>query len=235
VFYGTSIQNELIRAEVLMDGVAQPLYLAPTLGRVFVVGQPGQTYALRVQALRPGRVEVLCAIDGLNTLKDEPAYLDGITGMVFSGSYTFVGWRTSRQEVRPFVFGDPAQSFAAQATGGDTSNNGVIGFAAFAEQYVPPVAYRTSPAPYPGVRLEMERSSRAAGGMFDAGSGALGTGGGAPVFDQVGSTHFQRRGDQPQVLEIGYDTQEALNALGILGPGLPKAFPDRVTGYARFQ
>jgi len=51
--------------------------------------------------------------------------------------------------------------------------------------------------------------------------------------DPVGRTTFEREGS-PDVLEVGYDTLAALEAMGIT-QRRPKAFPGRTTGYERYQ
>jgi len=230
MYVGTSLKNDLIEVEVRVDGRPQRLYRSTVLDRVFVVGRPGQVYTLGVRVLGHGRVEVLNSVDGRNTLKDEPAVMTKITGLVIRGAGEFTGWRVSDQETRQFMFGNPAQSIAAQATDGDTSNVGVIGFAAYAEYNY--AGYRSA-APdllggggYRGATRGLESMGATRGG-------SIGTGAGATISDRVGTTHFERYG-AAQELVIGYDTEEVLRELGVLRPALPQAFPAEDTGYAKY-
>ena len=50
---------------------------------------------------------------------------------------------------------------------------------------------------------------------------------------RVGRTSFTRVGN-PDVLVIGYDTEDRLRAQGILGPREPEAFPGAGTGYEKY-
>jgi hypothetical protein len=62
----------------------------------------------------------------------------------------------------------------------------------------------------------------------------LGTGIGEVQEDPVGRTTFERDGE-PDILTIGYDRIQALDAMGITGPPGPQAFPGSGTGYERYQ
>ena len=66
-------------------------------------------------------------------------------------------------------------------------------------------------------------------------SGTLGAAMGALRKDRVGTTTFTRDGNEPDVLVIGYDTEESLRAQGILNPPEANPFPGAQTGYANYR
>jgi hypothetical protein len=222
-----------IEISVLRAGVAQPLHRAPG-GGLFTAGAPGQPYVLRVRNLTPGRVEVITTVDGRNTLKDEPGDPHACAGMVIYGNdtYMFKGWRVDDQQTRQFVFGDPGSSVAARATG-SADNVGVIGFAAWRERWKPTAyaAYATNAiggASYSVASAGAPMGSAAAAGPVTR---SLGTGIGERQHDPVGRTDFPRAAGEPEILVVGYDTADALAAMGIIGP---QAFPGAVTGYEKY-
>ncbi len=232
MYIGTTVRSPdgTIKASVVIGDVEQPLYRRPMDGKVFVVGLPGEAYVLRVQNLTGGRVEVINTVDGRNTLKDEAGDRLQNSGLVFGAqsSGAFTGWRMSDSGTCEFVFGEPEHSIAAQATDGDTSNVGVIGFAVHRER---------PPATIPALHLGLgDTSSHLFGGATrEASRGSLGTGMGAPVADVVGRTRFTRDGHTPDILVIGYDTESVLREMGVLAPAEPDAFPGVGTGYARYE
>lgn len=231
-----------IEASVLVGGTAQPFYRRAD-GRAFAAGAPGRIYTLRVRNRTGVRAEVIATVDGRHVLKDEPGDPRACQGLVIPahGEYEFRGWRVSDDQSREFLFGEPASSVAAQATG-STANIGVIGFAAWSEREVqvhyggagaydsilrggaPDVAFASAGPVTRGV------TATAANTM---GPGSLGTGIGAHQDDRVGRTDFTRTGE-PDILVIGYDTEAELTRRGILGPADPDAFPGARTGYERY-
>jgi hypothetical protein len=253
---GRTIEVSIIAGAGLVSGVAQPLYRRPSDGAVFTAGTAGTVYQLQVKNLNPrGRVEVLAAVDGRNTLKDEPGDTHHNRGLVFGAGSTeyFTGWRLSDTETRQFVFAAPGRSVAAQATG-SAAGAGVIGFAAFAEADAPPLMYyslnATTPGPFMGNIGAASGGTLTRGVSYTASAGAaqdvffspsavadaasqLGTGIGERQTDRVRSTSFIRAGG-PDIIVIWYDTLAMLDAMGITG-GEPAAFPGiDATGYERY-
>jgi hypothetical protein len=115
----------------------QPLRIWHHGGRLFVAGQPGTNYSLRIVNNTDDRVLVVMSVDGVNILTGETAGY-GQRGYVFgpheSGDLT--GWRKSLQEVAAFTFAPLPQSYAART--GRPGEVGVIGIAVFKEKVVPP-------------------------------------------------------------------------------------------------
>jgi hypothetical protein len=223
---GTTVRSPqgTIEVSVLADGQALPLYRRPSDGAVFTAGVRGQAYALHVRNLTSGRAEVINTVDGRHTLKDEPGDAERNRGLVFAAESAgdFTGWRLNDAETRQFVFGAPDRSVAVQATG-SAANTGVIGFAAYREY----VNYGLHHAP-----VAFASAAATCGGSQARG---LGTGMGERQSDHVTSTSFTRVPGAPDILVIGYDTESALEAMGITGPAEPSAFPGAGTGYERYQ
>jgi hypothetical protein len=114
-------------------------------GRLFVAGQPGARYALRITNRSDGRVLVVMSVDGVNILTGETAGY-GQRGYVFSPhqAYDIGGWRKSDTEIAAFTFAPLPQSYAART--GRPGEVGVIGIAAFKERVVPPPVTAVTPA-----------------------------------------------------------------------------------------
>lgn len=217
-------------------------------GRPFVAGVPGTAYTLLVRNLSGSRIEVIASVDGRNVLKDEPAHPHDCRGLVIAanGQYLFPGWRFNDDETGDFVFGTPAASVAAQA--GAPAHIGVIGFAVWTEQYkssysgLEKAAVAAGAASYGSPVLRggtaksaMEYSIGATRGSESYAASSIGTGIGERRHNPVGRTEFQRSPlTEPDILEIGYDTEEALLERGIIRPLDPQAFPGSPTGYDRY-
>jgi hypothetical protein len=222
---GTSITSpgKLFTAEVLVGGVPQPLYAAAD-GYPYVAGEPGHSCQVRVWSLS-GRIETALSVDGRDALEDQPADLFRSRGLVFTGEYTFKGFRIDDDRTREFMFGSVAGSVADQA--GSPAHVGVIGLAAWRERAAAfnyEIGYRGM-----GGAESAPVATASAGTM---GAKSLGMHAGETRHDPVGRTTFERDGS-PDVLEIGYDTLAALEATGITRTR-PRAFPGRTTGYERY-
>jgi hypothetical protein len=115
-------------------------------GRLFIAGEPGARYSLRVTNHTDGRVLVVLSVDGVNILSGETAGYDQ-RGYIFDPyqSYDLKGWRKSLSEVADFTFTRLPQSYAALT--GRPANVGVIGIAVFDEKVAAVVAEPASPAP----------------------------------------------------------------------------------------
>lgn len=240
---GTIARNPVgtIEVSVLHGDSPQQIYRRID-GALFVAGLPGLPYTLRVRNLTSGRIEVINTVDGRHTLKDEPGDSERNRGLIFAAHSTgaFTGWRLNNDETRQFVFGAPDRSVAAMATG-SASNTGVIGFAAYRERELPATAfasYGNSPILRGGgasfaaaASFDSNMASKPAG---DAAPRGLGTGMGERQSDHVGTTTFTRAAGSPDILVIGYDTEDALRAMGVMGPPEPSAFPGAGTGYEKY-
>jgi hypothetical protein len=124
-------------------------------GRLFVAGEPGARYSLRVTNHTAGRVLVVMSVDGVNILTGQTASYDQ-RGYVFDPheSYDVSGWRKSQSEVAAFAFAPLAQSYAART--GRPGDVGVIGIAVFKEQITVPAL---EPAIEPEWRDQLRRGA----------------------------------------------------------------------------
>ncbi len=140
--------------QVVDRQTGKPLQIWRRDGRLFVAGQPGANYSLRVTNHTDGRVLVVMSVDGINILSGETAGYDQ-RGYIFAPHETddIVGWRKSLSEVAAFTFAPLPQSYAART--GRPAEVGVIGIAVFNERAPMPVAIpeplalRKPPSPYP--------------------------------------------------------------------------------------
>ena len=122
-------------------------------GRLFVAGEPGARYGLRVTNNTNVRTLVVMSVDGVNVLTGETANT-GQSGYVFNPyqSYDVNGWRKSGTEVAAFTFAPLPQSYAAETS--RPGEVGVIGVATFREAPTsppPPIAILPTPARRPQV------------------------------------------------------------------------------------
>jgi hypothetical protein len=109
-------------------------------GRLFVAGEPGERYSLRVTNHTDSRVLVVMSVDGVNIFTGQTANYDQ-AGYVFDAreSYEVTGWRKSTTQVAAFSFAPLPQSYAART--GRPADVGVIGMAVFNERVIPPETY----------------------------------------------------------------------------------------------
>jgi len=131
---------------VVNRDTGQPLRVWRYQGRLFVAGEPGARYSLRVTNHNDGRVLVVLSVDGVNILTGETASYDQ-RGYVFDPheSYDLNGWRKSTTEVAAFAFAPLPQSYAALT--GRPTDVGVIGMAVFKERVAVPLPEAEAPIP----------------------------------------------------------------------------------------
>jgi hypothetical protein len=237
----------LADVHVINRSTGQRLPIHAHGGKLYVAGQPGERYAIRVVNRSSGRILSVVSVDGINVVSGESAAPDQ-TGYVFSPwqSYEIAGWRKNTDEVAAFYFTALPDSYAART--GRANDVGVVGVAVFRE-WTPPPRRRPEPYPHPreSARNRMDESDKAerseapaasaapaddlAGGMRQQEqSGAtapgrqldkLGTGHGEREHSAVAFTDFRRRSTHPdEVITIYYDRYENLVARGII-PAAP--------------
>jgi hypothetical protein len=240
---------DLVGLTVVDRDTGQPLRVWRRDGRLFVAGQPGARYSLRVTNNTGGRVLVVMSVDGVNILTGETAGY-GQTGYVFSPyeSYDVSGWRKSDTEVAAFNFAPLPQSYAART--GRPGDVGVIGIAAFRERVVAPLAAAPAPEPRqarrydPGSGLDelVVTGQRAAPSApttapsdravtAERRTEKLGTAHGAREWSVTTTVPFERATRYPQLVRrIEYDTFANLIASGVIPPSWdrgrrPRPFP----------
>lgn len=248
---GAQADAGLVDLTVVDRATGQPLQVWRHRGRLFVAGQPGARYSLRVANNTGGRVLVVMSVDGVNILTGETAGYDQ-RGYVFDPyeSYDISGWRKSDHEVAQFSFASQSRSYAART--GRPHDVGVIGMAVFKERvdYAPLPPPRVAPMAEPEARRRPESSSADIQEMVVTGRRVapsappaiaqrreerLGTAHGAREWSTVTQVAFVRATQQPAfVRRIEYDTHRNLVAAGVIPPPRepgrrPRPFP--ASGY----
>ena len=133
---GTAVAGpDLVALNVVDRETGQVLRTYAHHGRLYVAGQPGARYGLRVRNLTSGRVMVVLSVDGVNIVTGETADY-GQNGYVLDpwSSYDLNGWRKSQAQIAAFAFAPQGQSYAART--GRPTDVGVIGMAVFRERAV---------------------------------------------------------------------------------------------------
>ena len=246
--------------QVIDRQTGQPLKLWRHDGRLFVAGQPGTNYSLRIVNNTDSRILVVMSVDGVNILTGETAGY-GQRGYVFdphdSGDLT--GWRKNLSEVAAFTFAPLPQSYAART--GRPADVGVIGIAVFKERTVPPPVpiaplfkpdWRSAPPPTAGLPARAASSGghpaprprRPAPADATTVSESivtaqrrddkLGTAHGAIEASVTQEVPFERATSYPQFTrQIEYDTYDNLVVAGVIphgGEHRPRPFPARPDG-----
>jgi hypothetical protein len=213
-------------------------------GRHWVVGTPGQEYALRVCNTTGGRLLAVMSVDGVNVISGDTA-APAQSGYVLEPRQCadIEGWRKSLSHTAAFYFTELPDSYAART--GRPANVGVIGVAFFREKpqrisWGAPVGkIAASRSDESAARQESASGANAA----DAGTGVetvrermaareeaprsapavpiplakLGTGHGRSETSPTQVTQFEREGAHPNAtIAIHYDRRENLIAMGIL-------------------
>src|SRR5258708_3620775 len=116
------------------EGRVLPIYWHD--GRRYVVGKPGNEYAVRVRNGGSGRVLAVMSVDGVNVISGDTASPQQ-SGYVLSPyeSAEIAGWLTSLSRTAAFYFTSLPHSYAARTARPD--NVGVIGVAVFGERARP--------------------------------------------------------------------------------------------------
>lgn len=200
-------------------------------GELYVAGQPGHEYEIRLRSREHGRVLAVTSVDGVNVVSGETA-ATGQGGYVIGGwsSTSIDGWRKNLDEVAAFYFTRLKDSYAART--GRPDHVGVIGVAMFRERVavIEPQPYESlraappapaSAAPSASADAAAAAESASAPGESRAERGTarqrLGTGHGERRDSRVSQTRFERRSATPDaVVRIYYDSHERLVARGII-------------------
>ncbi len=226
------------------EGRVLPMYWHE--GRRYVVGKPGNEYAVRVRNAGGGRILAVMSVDGINVISGETASPQQ-SGYVLASNETadIGGWRKSLSRTAAFYFTALPDSYAART--GRPGNVGVIGVALFRERARPiareefrrpdAAAERSStqtaaPAPSapPGANAAADTAARAAGEP-------LGTGHGRSEDSYASYTAFERATVTPaETLVIYYDSYENLLAQGVpvATPPLARLHPNPFPDAGRF-
>src|SRR3989442_6756283 len=113
------------------EGRTLPIYNHD--GRRYVVGKPGNEYAIRVRNTGSERVLAVMSVDGVNVISGDTASPDQ-SGYVLApyASFDIAGWRKSLARTAAFYFTALPDSYAARS--GRPDNVGVSGVALFRDR-----------------------------------------------------------------------------------------------------
>lgn len=220
------------------EGRVLPLYWYQ--GRRYVVGKPGNEYAIRVRNASGGRVLTVMSVDGVNVISGETAAsLQSGYVLTPGESADIAGWRKSMSRTAAFYFTALPDSYAART--GRPENVGVIGVAVFRER-IRPVALdaplrkdaRAEAQSAPAPAADAAKAATL-GGLTP--QEKLGTGHGRSEASYASYTQFERASDTPdETITIYYDSYENLLAQGVpvATPPLARFRPDPFPDHARF-
>lgn len=181
-------------------------------GRAYVVGHPGNEYAVRVRSRSREEVLAVVSVDGVNVISGETATPQQ-SGYVLTPwrLLDIGGWRKNLSSTAAFYFTSLPDSYAART--GRPDHVGVIGVALFRKKQPPVEIGRIAPqSPAP---LAAERDDK------------LGTGHGRTETSHARYVGFERASSDPaETVIVYYDSYRNLAARGIIRePVAPCAFP----------
>ena len=219
------------------EGRALPIYWHE--GRRYIIGKPGDEYAIRVRNSGTGRVLAVMSVDGINVITGATASPQQ-SGYVLAPfeSADIGGWRKSMSRTAAFYFAALPDSYAART--GRPDNVGVIGVAMYRERVLPIAreemrqrdTARAESAPAPAANPPAGAIA-AADAVAQAAGERLGTGHGRSESSYASYTRFERASDAAaETIAIYYDSYENLLAQGVpvapppLARNRPSPFPD---------
>jgi hypothetical protein len=238
--------SSLANVDIYDRGAGEALTEYRHRGQRYVVGEPGNEYAIRVRNCSDRRLLAVVSVDGINAVTGESASPTQSGYVLEPGGYvTIQGWRKDLDRTAAFYFSDPAASYAART--GRPNDLGVIGVALFRELQVEPPAWLSKERqPAAQERAEADaagatRANRAADAAAPAPAmqqPSLGTGHGRGEYSPVQQVEFERASMQPdEVIAIRYERRETLLAMGVM-PKPPYRFslhrPDPFPGTTSF-
>ena len=221
------------------EGRVLPMYWHE--GRRYVVGKPGNEYAIRVRNGSPGRVLAVMSVDGVNVISGDSASPQQ-SGYVLSPyeSTEIAGWRTSLSRTAAFYFTALPDSYAART--GRPDNVGVIGVAIFAEKPRPIASNelrreigrmdaKSAQSPMPAAPAAQANEAASARDQ----AAKLGTGFGRSESSYASYTRFERASETPsETIAIYYDSLQNLLAQGVPVAPVARNRPDPFPEQGRF-
>jgi hypothetical protein len=207
------------------DGRQLPVYWHE--GRAYVVGKPGNEYAVRIRNRQREEVLGVVSVDGVNVITGETAAA-AQSGYVFAPyrQFDIAGWRKNMASTAAFYFTALPDSYAART--GRPDNVGVIGVALYRKKAEPPPvtqAPMAPPAPFSSGELARREAKSASGAGADAQNAPraaerddrLGTGHGRIEVSHIRHVGFERASSEPaETVTIYYDSYRNLLARGII-------------------
>lgn len=198
-------------------GHALPVYVHRN--RLYVAGEPGHQYELRIGNRTSQRLLAVASVDGVNVITGQTANPKQ-SGYVLEpwDGVDIQGWRKSMNEVATFYFTHLSDSYAART--GRPDDVGVIGVALFRErgsccrhQPFTDREDRVSPAA-PSARAEAQTAEEHSSNKA---RDRLGTGHGEHEASPAQYVNFPRASNTPaETIVIYYDSRKHLVAQGVI-------------------
>ncbi len=230
--FASAPAGTLMDVKVVDRSTGQMLQTWRHRGQLYVVGTPGNRYAVQVANRSGGRLLSVLSVDGVNVVSGEVAAAPQSGYVLAPGqSADIAGWRKSMDEVAAFYFTSVADSYAGRT--GRPENTGVIGVAVFQELVPPPLALpvpqakgigesrdAASSANAPAPAAAPAAEGRMKSGLAESSVRAekkLGTGHGERLNAPTEYTSFRRASSAPaELITIYYDSRANLMARGII-------------------
>lgn len=221
--YAPSHERRPAKLEVYdrTGGYTLPVYMHD--GRMYVAGEPGHQYELRLSNPSDQRVLAVTSVDGVNVISGETADSQQ-SGYVLDpwADLSVDGWRKSMDEVATFYFTRLSKSYAART--GRPHDVGVIGVAVFREQgyrcrdhYLEERADAAPEAPLANSEARRESDSAASSPSRQRAQEKLGTGHGHRETSRAQYVDFQRTSNTPdETIVVYYDSRKNLVAQGVI-------------------
>ena len=196
-------------------------------GRAWIVGRPGNEYAVRIRNRLGEDVLGVVSVDGVNVVTGETASPQQ-SGYVLPAhqSLDVNGWRKNLGATAAFYFTALGDSYAART--GRPENVGVIGVALFKRKRIEPppvdIAPQSRQAPSAPEAYSSRDGARAEARGF--GEDKLGTGHGRLEASQARYVGFERETSNPrETVAIYYDSYRNLVARGVIREPQPPRYP----------
>jgi len=244
--------GDLLRMAIVNRSTGERLRIWHHQGKKYVVGHPGDRYAIKLHNRTAGRILVVLSVDGVNAINGKTAAVNQ-PGYVLDPykRQKIVGWRKNMDEAAVFYFTELPRSYAART--GRPGNVGVIGAAVYQEKRpmtwyrdpededmlqnrpaAPSGRYQEAPSNIRRDRNGLGKAYPRPGVAGKANEGnhhmspRVGTGHGERVDAPSTNTIFHRRTERPaEVIAIYYDSRANLVARGIIQDrySSPEPFP----------
>ena len=196
-------------------------------GRAYVVGKPGNEYAVRIRNRQREDVLGVISVDGVNVITGESAVAQQ-SGYVLAPyrQFDISGWRKNMASTAAFYFTSLPDSYAART--GRPDNVGVIGVALYSKKADPvPLSQVVPFSSNQSLRKEAGSAAGASADMQSAPRWAerdermrddrLGTGHGRIESSHTRYVGFERASSDPaETVTIYYDSYRNLLARGII-------------------
>jgi hypothetical protein len=233
--YAPAYIHRLARVEVFdrTAGYTLPVYVHEN--RLYVVGESGHQYEVRLANRTSERLLAVTSVDGVNVITGKTAD-ERQSGYVLGpwDGVSIEGWRKSLNDVATFYFTRLSDSYAARTDRPD--NVGVIGVAVFQERRpcCRPYPYHDRDAASPQGSPERAEAPASSDEALARRPQDLGTGHGDRETSPAQYVAFQRGSQVPtETIVIYYDSRKHLVARGVIQdsrryvePDDPNPFPE---------